>query len=175
MTAAILLLVLQCNPSWAAEKTPARVSPLSLLQAPLLLNSCLQAQKAGRPWKQAPELRRYLLSLSSGTKSPSLLPASQYLPCSFFDWWWSSTSSSCPWNPYKFQLQLISVFSNIFSLYPWISCPPLPSVLTSISCTPAFHQSSACTPCSPKPDLGHRHDWDAARIPGFESIWQTIV
>lgn len=117
---------------------------------------CLQAQKAGRPWKWAPELRMHLLSLSSGTKSPTLLPASQYFPCSFFYWWWSSNSSSCPWNPYKFQLQLISGFSKVIRLYPWISLP-LSSVLTSISCVSAFHQSSACTLCSPKPALGHRH------------------
>lgn len=43
MTAAILLLVLQCNPSWASEKIPARVSPLPLLEAPLL-----QAQTVSR-------------------------------------------------------------------------------------------------------------------------------
>lgn len=45
MTAAILLLVLHCNPSWAAEKIPARVPPLPLLAAPLLLNSVFRHKR----------------------------------------------------------------------------------------------------------------------------------
>lgn len=99
---------------------------------------CLQAQKAGGPWKRAPERRGHLLSLSSGTESPSLFPEWQYFPCSFLYWWWSNNSSSCPWKSYKFQLQLIAGFSNIIPLYPWISYSPLSSVLTSIPCISAF-------------------------------------
>lgn len=167
------------NPSLGASvqpilsfwKDPAQVSPLSLLEDPLLLNSCLQAQKAGRPWKQAPELRSHLLSLASGTKSPTLFPASQYFPCSFFDWWWSSNSSSRPWNPYKFLLQLISCFSNVI---PFLSMDFSPS---SVFC-PHIHLLYTCLPSElslhsllPQARLGTQTlDWDAAKIPGFESI-----
>lgn len=156
MTADILLLVLQCNPSWASEKIPARVSPLPLLEAPLL-----QAQTVSRHKRlgdlgsepQGLEGIYYLCLLALNHP-----PCSQQANISLVH---SSTDDGAV--TALLALETLTNFSSSWSLafltlsfyiHGFLS---LSSVLTSISCMPAFHPGSACTPCSPEPTSGHRH------------------